>query len=562
MCMLRYICPKAKLYATSATLPPAVLSDIKTALNLYGDCEYIFRSNARPNLPSGVSLNDPPPKFMVFMNSKELYAAGMGIDIRDIRIVVQYQAPDSLCTLIQRWGRGARDPSIQATCLLLAEEKHFDDIKEKKIKKTQSESTSKPASLKRKAALNVEEQDHSVTATPLPKRTRMVDSPPPSPTMTPTTPTASQHIEPAQWHMEIDEPEWNSPRLSANPMLKEHLGTEPDPEASGLAPPTSAPECLSTGATPTQTSVKRPEGKPNAIANKKAKGRNKKEEASEEGGILQLINAGRSQRPKCRSAAVDQYFSNHTAKPSTCCDRCASKTPTLCCDICHPDAFPVQYLPSDPPPTTTRAPNRSNIKPQDDNVRSKQLHDAIVQWRKCAAAVRFKTPHFIFGDSALLSNEAITRITICAAAGKLADAEAFRREVHWIYSDNNDYVADLLALVQISFPEQAAAKNSKASSATGTSGVPLLQKRKVPSQTVYPEEGSLHSVVAVGHMIILLRITRVIAILVIQATAFLVLQYPMTRRTFVRGARVFQSELRHPSLKLIHFRPSDLAKIY
>ncbi|KAF8589051.1 hypothetical protein K439DRAFT_1295375, partial [Ramaria rubella] len=52
-----------------------------------------------------------------------------GLDISIIEIVVQYLAPQSLSTLVQRFGRGGRDPSMQAYGILLAEPKYFDDVK-------------------------------------------------------------------------------------------------------------------------------------------------------------------------------------------------------------------------------------------------------------------------------------------------------------------------------------------------------------------------------------------------------------------------------------------------
>lgn len=54
-----------------------------------------------------------------------------GLDIPDILIVVQWKTPDSLCTLMQRFGRGARDKSLAARAILIAEPRVFDDDVEK-----------------------------------------------------------------------------------------------------------------------------------------------------------------------------------------------------------------------------------------------------------------------------------------------------------------------------------------------------------------------------------------------------------------------------------------------
>ncbi|RDX40433.1 hypothetical protein OH76DRAFT_1299110, partial [Lentinus brumalis] len=48
-----------------------------------------------------------------------------GLDIRDVKIIVQWKAPTDLNTVIQRFGRGARDPGLQAVVILIAEPNCF-----------------------------------------------------------------------------------------------------------------------------------------------------------------------------------------------------------------------------------------------------------------------------------------------------------------------------------------------------------------------------------------------------------------------------------------------------
>jgi superfamily II DNA helicase RecQ len=52
-----------------------------------------------------------------------------GLDLSNIEIVVQYLVPPSLSTLVQRLGRGGRDPGMRAFGIFLAEPKYFDDVK-------------------------------------------------------------------------------------------------------------------------------------------------------------------------------------------------------------------------------------------------------------------------------------------------------------------------------------------------------------------------------------------------------------------------------------------------
>ncbi|KAI0257817.1 P-loop containing nucleoside triphosphate hydrolase protein [Gloeopeniophorella convolvens] len=50
---------------------------------------------------------------------------GMGVDIPDIMLVVQWRAPNDLCTLMQRFGRAARSMQFQGLAILIAEPRYF-----------------------------------------------------------------------------------------------------------------------------------------------------------------------------------------------------------------------------------------------------------------------------------------------------------------------------------------------------------------------------------------------------------------------------------------------------
>ncbi|KAB5595270.1 hypothetical protein CTheo_1348 [Ceratobasidium theobromae] len=161
-------------------------------------------------IPLGLTVDSPPPpKFMLFMRTKhmceqagkflrkrlprplqgrvvwvhsdmtahfnqhsmeklksgELYrvvctdVAGMGIDIPDIDIVVQYQLASKYCTISQRFGRAGRNPTRKAKSVLLVEPKYFDDTKQKA--KERAEKAQVTRSQKRKA-LAAEESELGV----------------------------------------------------------------------------------------------------------------------------------------------------------------------------------------------------------------------------------------------------------------------------------------------------------------------------------------------------------------------------------------------------------------
>ncbi|OBZ72546.1 putative Werner syndrome ATP-dependent helicase 1 [Grifola frondosa] len=76
---------------------------------------------------------------------------GMGVDIPDIKIVVQWRVTCDLNTLWQRFGRAVRRPDLFGTAVLFAEGKYFDDEKEKKKESAAKAAAKKQGSMKRKA---------------------------------------------------------------------------------------------------------------------------------------------------------------------------------------------------------------------------------------------------------------------------------------------------------------------------------------------------------------------------------------------------------------------------
>ncbi|TFK62853.1 P-loop containing nucleoside triphosphate hydrolase protein [Pluteus cervinus] len=176
---LRFKLRHIKFHLASATLPKLVLDDVIYKMNLRkNDLTIIQRSVDRPNIHIAVekmihsisSMRDldrvlqleeldgePPPKFMVFVNQRrvgedlcdfktqelspllrdkvsgEIWglmctdAAGMGLDIPDIKLVIQWRYVPSLCTLAQRMGRAARG-TLEGTAIYLVEPKYFDTV--------------------------------------------------------------------------------------------------------------------------------------------------------------------------------------------------------------------------------------------------------------------------------------------------------------------------------------------------------------------------------------------------------------------------------------------------
>ncbi|CDO69447.1 hypothetical protein BN946_scf184817.g7 [Trametes cinnabarina] len=59
-------------------------------------------------------------------------AAGMGMDIPDIELIVQFGVPENLCVWLQRAGRAGRSPRLQARAVMLAEAAVIQEVVVKK----------------------------------------------------------------------------------------------------------------------------------------------------------------------------------------------------------------------------------------------------------------------------------------------------------------------------------------------------------------------------------------------------------------------------------------------
>ncbi|KAG2336031.1 hypothetical protein BDR05DRAFT_953645 [Suillus weaverae] len=83
------------------------------------------------------------------------YKTLKGIDLPDISLVIQWHMSCDLCTLWQWFGRGARDPSMEAMAFLLIESKYFDRSRQKKAdNRDKQEQAKKNTQSKHKAPMS------------------------------------------------------------------------------------------------------------------------------------------------------------------------------------------------------------------------------------------------------------------------------------------------------------------------------------------------------------------------------------------------------------------------
>ncbi|EPQ50051.1 P-loop containing nucleoside triphosphate hydrolase protein [Gloeophyllum trabeum ATCC 11539] len=488
---LRYIIPQTiPFYLPSATLPEIVLKDVMSILQIRQDKLCIIqRPNDRPNIRIAVSKmkhpansfrdldflipNSQPPeephkKFLVFFDSiaeslkatkylqarlsevhgrdhvgkvawfnsdmsdsyrrdyaKELRMGevwglictdsfGMGMDLPDIDTIVQWKATCTMCALWQRFGRGARDFRRTAFALFLVEPKHFDGEKEKAAKAK----ARREANKKRKA---IAHQDSNQT-----KKTRTSNSPASS-----VVPTSTHNPAP---RVPVMLPESDAQPCAVETVESADADGENDENANDggyeeLREVYERAEMCGTTGKRTRTI---------------------------EPAMQDMINAS-TRTFKCFRIPVKVYFRNdklesdHNAcDPSlpTGCTRCASIPPPVCCNLCHPDAFPPFDSPT---PSAPPAPRRSALKDYKLDSTDSKLRQALHDLRMKRAEELYG-PAVVrdLGPGCFMPDSILKRIIDCAHYSKVTTTKELATETRWTLAEQ--YGHDVLAVINAARP--------------------------------------------------------------------------------------------------------------
>ncbi|KAI5982404.1 P-loop containing nucleoside triphosphate hydrolase protein [Pisolithus albus] len=464
---LRYILPMMiPIMITSATLTKDTLANalqllhmnlgrliavkkIKYSLNSYADLSFL--------IPPGWKDGDPlPPKFLIFfddiqdainaaqylrrrlpprlqdeikwfnanmtMTYKDLEVAnfisremlgftttesfGMGMDVSDIGLVIQWRATCKLPTLWQRFGHAAQDKKLTGTSILFAEKEFFDDERAAKAAtKMQRESARK-----RKGSKNI-------TAQPPTKWPRLGGS---------TNGTAVQ--------VEVFS--------TANGMSveEEASDSELDPEQESTH--------VSQGLGELEGALEEA-----ARARKSAGHLEKRHKRELDLAMDYLINAENRTGLKCRWKVFDVCFENDAAEADhlMCdtdrpvgCDHCRIILASVCCDIHHPEEFLNLMSSILKSPT---APPRSRIPKYDPTQRDHTLQNALDEWREQTTSAVYGWHHLNdIGPSIVMCNTTLGRIVNCAHHHKINSIQDLRRETAW--PDADRYGGEVLSLIQ------------------------------------------------------------------------------------------------------------------
>ncbi|KAJ7626573.1 P-loop containing nucleoside triphosphate hydrolase protein [Mycena polygramma] len=354
---------------------------------------------------------------------------GMGIDMPNITLVIQWRATCDMCTLWQRFGRGARDPNCEAIALFLVEPMYFDQTKEEKAaRKAKKElaaanrkckAAADPASLPpaKRARSDGRQQSGlgdvgpavgpTATTSTLPDlRARFVASPPRRPI---AASTAGPSTLPAQLPGQLDADEGSD--------------TESDNNDDDTAALEDRREAYRKDKVTTKSTRKKP----------------KKDGTELSPEMDDMINAGSEQRQiKCFRIPARLYFESDKAVSDhrECrtdlpdgCPRCVAQPPRICCELCTPAHF-ENFAQMDLPLKEPTVPSRSRLGPYKAEASDMNLRDALHDFRRQATLARPNGRAILknSGPGAVMSNEVLTRIMDCAHFFKIGSTEQLSRE--------------------------------------------------------------------------------------------------------------------------------------
>ncbi|THG96024.1 hypothetical protein EW026_g5739 [Hermanssonia centrifuga] len=353
---------------------------------------------------------------------------GMGMDISDIELIIQYKVTCSLCALWQRFGRGARDREKEATAIFFVEAKYLDEERAKKearkvAKKAKQAGQSKGRkrgrkqedvgdgpSMKRIARELVPSQSHPIMAS----------------SSTPATIQTRTDLASGPSQMKIAEDVKNESESE-----QESDASEED-EEDGLhralyAQPTSQPAV------------------------------NKTKRVELEPAMDDFINAG-ERKLKCRRRPVRWYFDNDKSESDhlLCdptktggCSRCSLNTPTLCCDL-HENSkatLTINHPPAIVDKQGAKVANRSPIEAFIHNHMDKDAYSEIQQWRVKKTIEQYGAGALDnYGPGIVLPIDTLERIVDCIHAMKISSSADLWRETKW--SGIDTYGAEIMQIIE------------------------------------------------------------------------------------------------------------------
>ncbi|KAG1779314.1 hypothetical protein EV702DRAFT_1195288 [Suillus placidus] len=409
---------------------------IKYSLASYADLAFL--------IPTGMKIDDPPPlKFLVFFDSiqdgisaakylrvrlppdlrdkvkwfnsdmttefKEAEvtnlvagdtwglctteAFGMGMDVPDVTLVIQWQASCKLSALWQQFGRAARDHALEGTALLFAEKEYFDDVREDKCKR--------------------QERKNKATSAP------------------DNQPAAKHRVINCSTAVGIAHPEEGDGAQATSSGSVENTPIVTDAQLRELMRPASTLE--------------------------RASRQKKEKELDQAMDLLINANyRGVGCRRKIFNIQFDNGSADSShlicdTSDAEGCSHCGPIIPKVCCDIHHPLAFssfdPI-IVPQPP-----RLPIRSRLAKYTMGPQEFKLCEALEDWRDQKTVEIYGHPHLInLGPTVVMGDSVLDRIVDCAHFQKIKITDNLHKETHWSVNDNlaREVIAIIHRIIPIS----------------------------------------------------------------------------------------------------------------
>ncbi|KAI0310051.1 P-loop containing nucleoside triphosphate hydrolase protein [Amylostereum chailletii] len=363
---------------------------------------------------------------------------GMGVDIPDIRVIIQWRLTCTMEALWQRFGRAARDPSLEGVAIIFVPPKELD-----KAKPGPSIGRPTAASKKRKR------EDETST-------------------------TNLETLLPVSYHDLALKKQATS--LPSTPNVPIAVGRGESLSASTVGGGRSQVQVQLRGETVTEAPV--PSGGPSSIVQPKVSAPSdndlrfkyhrkaeikqawqwkpeKKVDDQVDEAMNDFVNAHtrgfgcRRTIPRVYFGGVDVSDHLHCLKTDPLgCPRCRPTRSRLCCDICTPSLLTQMgiSLTSTPLPRPSETKSHSAIRKKDPTATENDLQAKLQSWQKTTAkAIYSHATYRKHGPFFLISDENLDRIVVCAQMKKIKSVADIAREMCW--NEANTHGAAILAII-------------------------------------------------------------------------------------------------------------------
>ncbi|KAJ3828650.1 P-loop containing nucleoside triphosphate hydrolase protein [Lentinula raphanica] len=369
-------------------------------------------------------------------------AVGMGIDIPDVYVVVQYGVPVSLSAWYQRLGRAVRDLTLDGCAILLAEPSNFDDAKHAAAQA--SKDTAERNRLERNLAEAAAAEAREIQRASL----------------TPVTTSITQS---------------QKRKLNEQAARSRKKTRTQDP----VEPDLRKPETLDFNG----YGIKIERSMDDYINAENRPGKKCRREI----GCVYFGNIGLSALiPYSHDAA--QGSTSHFIEPVTtrfCCTRsgCSPHPIKHCCDLCEPEYWPFSTAETFPIIKQTRMPNPKAYERGD---KEKKLWGVLNQERNRWFLENYGQ-HGLITPNSLWPDENIDRIVDWAHENKLISMDDFRKRMSWAFTE--ELGGRILQLIRENYQYQMPAPKPR----KPRNPLALPNYRPAPQYHVSPPVSSLPS---------------------------------------------------------------------